>query len=401
MLRIHDIVTRWKGLYLPGVELYADRALVLSGAAVVQDGPIDGYLGWLREVGIGPDEVVRVPGQSPVAEIMGDLRLRRRVRELAERYGSVQFFYTTEQEERLVEALGLGPERAFSPPQAIGDEASCKVAIRRLADGLGLRRHFPFHVICRAFPWEAYAAVYAVMCGDCDFVVLKAPDLASGDGMVRIDRTLDWPMRTLDFLARFAGREIIVEAGYRHVPMSVQWELGSAGPRLAFAADQLIEGDFTHVGNVVSTGALVHVSSDSARCMAEMSAPFARSYWERGYRGVCGFDFMLLPDGRLFLLECNGRVTATTYCWGVVRQLRGRTGDVAVAMSRIRPRGPFASFDALSRELGGSLFDGERGVLPFNVRCLELERPECSVCCVAGDAEGARLLLEETRRRVQ
>lgn len=395
MLRIHDIVTRWKDLYLPGVELYADRSLVLPGAAVVQDGPIDEYLEWLSSVRIGPTEVVRVPGPSPVAEIMADSELLDRAHRLAEEHGTVQFFYVTPDEERLVEKLGLGWDRVFAPPREVGDRASDKAEIRRLGEELGRRSDFPEHVFVSACPDEVGSAVHDIFRGDAEFVVLKVPDLASGDGMAMVHRDGGMSQAALDLMSRFAGREIVVEAGYGHVPMSVQWEIDNDGPRFAFAADQLIEGDFKHVGNVVSTGRLIGTSVRNERRMVEMSRPFARSYWERGYRGVCGFDFMLLPDGRMFLLECNGRVTATTYCWGVVRQLYGRVGDVAVAMSRILPRPSISSFGALRVELGRILFDGRYGVLPMNVRCLGLDRPECTVCCVAADAVSASLLLEE------
>jgi len=401
MLRMHDIVTKWGDLYLPGVELYADRALVLSGAAVVQDGPIDSYLDYLDSVGIGASEVIRVPGASPVRAALEDSALAEQIFRLARQHGGLQFFDVSSDEERLMKQLGLPCELAFNPPAKVAQCAGNKADLRRFGARLGRIDDFPEHYLVSGQLNEVFGAVGNLFNSSCDFVVLKVPALASGDGMLRVERERDWPEAVHEFLVGLNAEEVIVEAGYQHVPMSVQWELSAQGARMVCAADQLIKGTFSHAGNIVSSDRLLTVTDNDTSVMGRMSEPYVQALHEMGYRGVCGFDFMRTErDNRMYLLECNGRVTATTYAFGVARQLMDRLEDWAIVMSRITPRRDIKDFDKLAGELSGMLFDGWRGVLPFNVRLLGLAEPQCIVCCVAPAVHQAMQLLADCESRL-
>jgi len=399
MLRIHDIVTGWGDLCLPGVELYADRALVLGGAAVVMDGPIDDYLEWLRSVGIGPETVIRVPDPSPVRSILDDASLALRIGELARQQGGVQVFDVTEREEDLVRMLDLPPGMFFGPPSGLARQAGNKAELRRLAERLGLRGMFPEYRIVDPALSDIYPAVHWILSSvRPQFVVLKVPDSASGDGMIRLDLTREWPDAVNDFLRKVTG-EIIVEAGYDHWPMSVQWHVDASGCHTVGFSDQLIVNDFTHVGNVISSGDLLHVRPEDAELMTSMTWPLVEYFRTRGYRGVIGFDFMLTLDGRrLLLLECNARVTAMTYALGVAGQISERCPRWSIVMSRLRVGQSISDFSILKRRLGNLMFDERTGVLPFNVRCLGPDQPNCVVCCVSSDIGRSTELLQLATR---
>ncbi|HCC21842.1 hypothetical protein A2480_01495 [Candidatus Uhrbacteria bacterium RIFOXYC2_FULL_47_19] len=395
MLRIHDIVTGWGDLYLPGVGLYADRALLLPEAAVVMDGPIDGYLEWLRSVGIGPETVIRVPDSSPVRSILSDVSLASQIGELARKHGGLQFFDVTEHEENLIEMLDLPPGMFFGPPAKLARQAGNKAELRRLAERLGLRGLFPEYRIVDPTLMAVYPAVHQIFSiARPKFVVLKVPDSASGDGMIRLERTREWPDIVNDFLRKATG-EIIIESGYNHWPMSVQWHINSDGCRVVGFSDQLIVNGFTHIGNVISSGELLHVRPEDRSLMTSMTLPLVEYFRAHGYRGVIGFDFMRTIDGgQLLLLECNARVTAMTYALGVADQISEKCSSWSIVMSRLNVGQSIRDFSSLKERLDGLLFNGRSGVLPFNVRCLDLDQPNCAVCCVSGNVARSTELLQ-------
>ncbi|HTK05325.1 MAG TPA: hypothetical protein VL500_07085 [Candidatus Eisenbacteria bacterium] len=400
MIRIHDLTTGFDGLNVPGIPFYADRALVLRGTAIVSAGPIDEHLAYLKDVDIGANEVVRLDTGRLVADLAAREDARRIVVERARSGSLLQFFSVTGHEERLLDSLGLDWSHTFSAPAAITREANDKAALRRLGERLGSPHVFPRHRVCRpSDTGRVYGMVGELMRSDADFVVLKRPDLASGDGMKLVERCRDWLRHVDPYLAHHAGAaEIIVEAGYEHVPMSVQWELGHDGPSFACATAQLIDESFTHSGNILSSGELPDVTAADVADMRRMSEPFVRHYWDQGFRGICGFDFLRSKDGRRFMLECNGRVTATTYANGIAREVARRTPDWSLVMSNVPASPAVRSFADVRDRLGRRLFDGTKGVLPFNLRCLSLENPKIAVAVVGADVLEAKIILNDVVR---
>lgn len=402
MIRIHDLTTGFEGLSVPGIPFYADRALMLRGTALVRSGPIDDYLAYLRDVDIGPSEVIRLDSDRLVADLATNEGVRAAVLDRVRQGRKLQFFSVTSREEALLDSLGLDWSCVYGAPPRIGAEANDKAELRRLGERLGLTHSFPRHRICGARDTGAvYGAVGTMLAGDeCDFVVLKRPDLASGDGMRLVERRRDWLETVHPYLAQHvAAREIIVEAGFRHVPMSAQWEIGADGPSFACATAQLIDSAFVHLGNVLSSGELPSVSADDVDAMRRMSEPFVRDYWSRGFRGICGFDFLRAErDGRLYMLECNGRVTATTYANGIAREVAHRRDGWAIVMTNVSAASSVRTFDDVRRFLGPALFDGRQGALPFNLRCLALPEPKIALACVGRDVDDATRILRGATR---
>jgi hypothetical protein len=402
MLRIHDLKTGFENLNVAGIAYYADRALILPGTALVQDGAIDGHLEYLADVGIGANAVIRAGTGDIVRDMADDGPAREAILSRVAAGDKIQFFCSTPHEERLLARLGLGWESTFSAPVGVTREANDKASLRRLGLALGRADAFPPHRVVRPAdgPGATYAAVGWLMNDvPCDFVVLKRPDLASGDGMKLVERTREWLPYVDAYLAQHSlAPEIIVEAGFEHVPMSIQWEVHDDGPRYACVTAQLIDETFGHLGNVIANGELPDVDARDAATMRRMSDPFVRHYWERGFRGVCGFDFLRAKNtGETFMLECNGRVTATTYALGLARQVAARVPSWAVMMTNVSAPSSVRSFEDIRRGLGRRLFDGRKGALPFNVRCLQLDEPKFAVCAVGRDVLEASIILHDVK----
>jgi hypothetical protein len=434
LLKIHDLETAWKDLGVAGIHFYTDRALVTpGGVAVVQDGQPKGYLGYLKKVGVGPETVITVTDVSPVAQALKDAALRRTLKDHIDGGMPLQFFCSTGLEDRLVRKLGLDWDDVFSAGPGITDQAGDKAVLRRLAVRLGVADVFPEHRIVRGEQAVLDAVRDIVRSVDCDFVVLKIPDSASGEGMVRLDVGRDfvgsdmgvpadlgphrsrseyrrvrimrsgvWKREVNRFMRQYGRKDIIVEAGYRSGSMSVQCEVYKDGPRFEFASGQLTDGLFVHAGNYIDSAEHIDPSRGPVHEMVRLTEPFVIDFWQRGYRGVCGFDCIRSErDGRVYLLECNSRVTASTYCWAVAQQVRERIGPSwAVLMRNVQPSDRIRSFAVLQQSLGPALFDGEIGALPFNLRCLSLTKPKFTVCTVGRNWQHAGEIFRETVERL-
>ena len=404
MIRIHDLKTAFDGLTALGIQFYADRALVLQGTAVIPDGPIDEHITYLADVGIGAREVIRLKGDVLVNGLMHQSSARDQVIALARGGVKMQFFNVTADEERLVNQLGLHWSDVYSAPAAITVEANDKVRIRRLGETLGVANAFPPYGVHPASDLRGIRETISRLFRSerCDFVVLKRPDLASGEGMIRVQSGPRWSQDVDAYVGdHAAASEIIVEAGFAHVPMSVQWEIDGTHERVVGVSQQLIDKSFLHRGNVIASSQLPDVRDGDVQTMQTISLPFVQHYRKQGYRGVCGFDFLRSTrDDRHYLLECNGRVTATTYAIGIGQQIASRLNTWAIAMSHVETSLSVRSFYHVVQRLGPLLFDGYKGALPFSIRCLQLGKPKLSLCAIGGDAEEATYILDQAKAKL-
>lgn len=408
MFRIHDVMTGFDGLYLSGLKYYSDRALILPGMAIVYDGELDYHIDYLRDVGIGPadirNDIIRIKDDEIVRGIASNPDgISQVLKGYVAAGGRIQFFSTTPHEHALLESLRIPWDAAYNPPADLATEANSKSELRRLGMKLGLKGNFPDFRIIPCLEQSVIDAIADIRSRPGDFVVLKRPDLASGDGMILVPRSGETSKWVEKYVDKHHSREIIVEAGWRHVPMSVQWEVEDDGVHFACASVQLIDDTFEHKGNIIASRDIPRVSPEDIVRMKQISFPVVENYRLRGYRGVCGFDFMKTDhDGSMYMLECNGRITATTYAYGVARQLvdTERLRDWAIVFRKVEIKtNNVRTVRGVHQRLGRRLFDGTTGALPFNVRLLDADYPQFAVCCIGHDAEEATVILRDVKRR--
>ncbi|MBI2099237.1 hypothetical protein HYT45_02350 [Candidatus Uhrbacteria bacterium] len=396
-LRIH--LPNYPELPLPGKERYADRAMLLPGVVFVRAGEeVHDYRRFLNDIGIGAEIVVQVPEDDLFQGILESGELRSAVHCFVLGGGKLQFFNSTAREEMFLQQLGLGWEDTISAPAEISALADNKAALRKLAMELGLTGLFPAHVFCRKRA-EALAGVEMLQKeAEPDFIVLKRPDLASGLGLVKLrtDNPGLLKAQVESYFSKYGeARELILEAGYEHLSLSVLWNIESDDEKPLIVSRQLVDERFVHQGNIISSGLPPEVSVADGGQLVEKSSLLAKALRERGFRGICGFDFMKTRSGNIFCLECNGRITATVYAYGLARQIEAERGHKpwAVHMQNLHPENA-RNFAELRAKLEPDLFDGQYGILPFNVRCLSLAEPKCGLMCVAEGAEEAAFLFE-------
>ncbi len=387
--RWHDISHYEFLKNVAGIEKYPDRALLMDGSfVVVQDGTgLEEYVTYLRRVGLGPDRVEAVPDVTCLADAQW--------KKIFNGSGCLQVFHTTEKAEALLARLGkTWREAAFSPSAELTENTNCKLTLRAVGTLMGVEE-FPPYRVCHS-P-EAAIAASRRLTNHVGRVLLKEPRAASGFGM-RFVRTA---AEIRDFWSQFQPTTpIIVEQAFLpHTPMSLQWELWPAGPLVACATAQIIDADgLTHLGNVIAAGneGLPGVNAADVQVMEEISRPYVAYQWSRGYRGVLGFDFLQAESGRVFLLETNGRVTATSYAMSVARQVADRLNrQWAIAMQILTVSRPkFSGFAELCQAFGQDLFQGQEGIVPFLVR---LWPKKIGIMIVKRTVPAALGLLEKTR----
>lgn len=372
LVRWHNIASSFGKLNVKGIGLYGDRALLMRSplALILNEdhGFIGTYLEYLEQAGIGPERVARVPDLYELDAVAMQMLVDGiRLNDL-----QIQFFHTTRVEEELVRRMGLSwSNYVFGATAALSAETNCKSKLRQVGAELGLRHFFPEHRICHteAEVWQAVRELE----GEGNQLIFKTPRSASGDGMCFIQGSRDME----DFCERYLMQsEIIVERAYSdHFPVSAQWELSADGPKMACSTVQIMAPDGkTHRGNIVCRNDFVlpGASISDLTEIRRLTTPFAEYYWRMGYIGVLGFDLLRNSDGQMFLLETNGRVTATTYALAIGRQVQNVLPNWCVAMEILQPGKQITDFDQLKQLLGSLLYVGQKegGVIPFLTRLL-------------------------------
>lgn len=404
IIRIHN--PSYPELTISGKQFYADRALLLPGVVFVSSGEeISGYHDYLRECGIGASKVYQVAGPDMYSGILGDQDVRGDICRLVGDGYKIEFFNSTSKEEDFVREMGFDWKKdTVSAPAEISIHADNKAWLRSFAKEIQCEQVFPRHSVCRSKA-EVLRELSFISEADPkpDFMVLKKTNLASGLGLVKLRTDMNELLRAqlTDYFNKNGEKaELILEAGYLHAPLSILWDIGERDFSVAAFTRQILDEKFVHQGNIIATHNLPGVSEADRITMVAKTSPFVLAMQKKGYRGLCGFDLMKTRSGYIFVLECNARVTATAYIVGLLRQIRVEHSSRPCALhtQNLYPKNA-VSFKELKTKLGGLVFKGIAGILPFNVRCLALPEPKCGLICIADTAENAAELYSYAANR--
>ncbi|MFA5358253.1 MAG: hypothetical protein WC310_00325 [Patescibacteria group bacterium] len=398
-VHIHDVVASYPLQTVPGLGRYAWRSLLLKGAKVVGRHPsLNDYLAFLKEVKVGNGgEVLTAYDDHLYDVVLGDRNLQREIdRLLCVEDRTLRLFAITENDEKFLRLTGWQKKsEVFAPPLQLSLRANDKAFLRRLAVEKGIGNIFPPFVIVATVDGLARAVERMSRVNDSDFIVVKATNLASGEGMTFTSER----EKAIAFGRKlFANgqKEVIVEAGYDSDSYSMQWELRPRDFRFLGASAQIMSHHGkVHEGNIVSSS-LRQLPGITEREIARMQGrayPLIDWFWRQGHRGIFGIDFIKTKKERrhrLLLLESNARVTASTYPFSVGRQLADRgIVEYGIAARNCYPSSQM-NWDGLVKFLGSDIFDGEKGILPYIPNCL----PEkVGLMAIAPDAPAAEDML--------
>jgi len=419
ILRIHNPMAALPGFGFKGIEAYSTRAMTDSGGVtVVADcggaESLRATHGYLREVGLGPEELVMVK-----APMNGDLyqairesgALTNLVRQLVlDEHYKLEFFCTREDiEHEFVADLGLDWGHVISHPSTLADFWNNKTSVREIARENGLEGVFPTHKVVR--DTVELDETVREMLAEHGEVVIKRPMWASGLGMV-FGTKADIVER---YIVHHGGvpKGTIVERslGVKHTAMSivVRFDGGRAVDRWFTEQECPIgDGSVSHEGSVL--GDMPNVTRVDTNWMMEATAPFyqlvARSHPR--LTGIVNFDCIRAGEER-FIVECNARVTFSTYVHGIRRAVlaaRGikdhtRTSAATCIVGKVTPR-TARDFNAVKSALGPTILKNLRqpGVVPIVLGCLSTAG-YCYLVAV-GDTYGEAFdLMKEARTKLE
>lgn len=416
---------------ISGIGFYPDRAMLLPGVCYLQAGEGEDELreyheNYLNPFGLGASELRFVGGTSLFDGVLSDPEEVSKLRKNMEcPNATLEAFLSTREWERFITSVGVNPHKLRTPARDAMELFDDKEHIRHLASEMGLESYFPQHVFVSGKE-EAWSAIRAYRGRFRDMVVVKRPDLESGQGQILIRPTTSEQV-IWEYLDRYAGgeRRLIVEQGVPGVELSLQWRIS---PRHQvqgrFVSRQYTEGG-VHQGNVIGCKGIdaldAGMGEATRRTVVFLAWQMTRHLIEEGIRrglvGSVGFDLMYNPNtGHLFLLECNTRTTAATYLESVRHQMhlyrnqrpKRRGGPVSAAMRNVYPVDCPSYEDVWNRLKLSSMGDinlhvpgAGYGVVIAMPRLLRLKEPKCLIIACAPNTSGAEQMLTAARNALE
>jgi len=234
-----------------------------------------------------------------------------------------------------------------------------------------------------------------------------------GGASVRFRRGAQFRDDLRSYLGQHGRNEILVEAGFDHWSYSNLVVIrGHRDIRVLGPTRQIVDQETgTHLGNMMMCvadheafpkGLTGHPNDLLLKEDIVTMTLFARRLAEEahlrdeGYEDFLGFDFMKRKsDGGIFALECNARLTASTYPLALAAQLKGRNWGI-VMLNGIPTKA--RNFSEIREKIGRRLFTPtEGGLLPFNIRLMTLVDPCCGMIAVSSSIPEALALMDEAK----
>ena len=409
---------------IPGVERYAERALLLAGqrdVVCVTDEIEPDYLDFLGELGLGPvrGNVLAVSrfGRTGRCQPLWQSLLQsdEALDTLAcilrrHRSGRVHPFIASPGQFELAAALelrsGVPVQVAGGNPQVVA-YADLKHHIRAKAIELGVPVA-PGEVVdlgaagkCRQREYEMLVSAIERRIDPTGRAIIRGTSGAAGSATYCAGRGGEHSSTLARRLAeRGENRIYLVESMVEMTAspnVQMQIDGGSRSIECTGVTDQRWERTLVHGGNLYPS---------RAGCVPEMVAwAHTLAEWLRsaGFVGVAGFDFVeyLDPSGipRAFLAEVNPRVNGATYPLRLAERLNAVQREAglpeigAFVSGTIETRAN--SFAELRDSIDGLLFSTERGegLVPYVTGCLPYGK--CGMVAVAESSSEADELFRE------
>jgi len=391
---IHDMTPYEASLGsdISGIDAYATRALVLGSSVVVvavqndhEEIQICDYHAYLKNHGFGPCEVIILRGSHLLEALLSPTNVTqfKRVQELAQNGHRIQLFAHDSKQHELQERLGVEKVVFLTQDNSTGILLDHKLSVRELAKSIYPKDQNPFAPYCtsRGVSETLKAAIEMMQLHKCVF--LKNPDMEGGVGMMKINRTLRVG-EIHDFCQRHtANREpVLIEAGLvgDAADVSLRYHVEPHEIVAVACTGQYMNGT-QHMGNIISLNqgwsVLPEHWPESVRGSIEeqlwkTANPLVQFASANGYVGNFGVDLRVLyfadsQTFKVYVLECNARVTGATYPIDMLEQAAANLGHsnltVAMYTTKLPKRTSWNKIHNIIEEFGFGYSQGQGIIL--------------------------------------
>ncbi|HTK04474.1 MAG TPA: hypothetical protein VL500_02730 [Candidatus Eisenbacteria bacterium] len=252
------------------------------------------------------------------------------------------------------------------------------------------------------------------------YVILRNRNV-TGEAYVKFHRGRAFTPELRRFLLDHCRNEILVEAGIAGDDFSMQVVVDHGNLRFLGPTKQIVDAEGRHMGNAMvrrfdaslERHGLRRIHKDVMESVSRDLTQWSHTRVNGEYRGVEGYDFRTrAASGDVYLMECNARKTASTYIFGVLAQLEdGRFREPMNLPAEERPNWGIVmlnevptsarSWGAVEEKLGGLLFNGLQGALPFNIRLMKLEKPAVGIVAVGMTLDKAYAVMRLAQRKLK
>jgi len=399
--------------HIPNVAAYAGRGMVIPARlAFMPDRPgtEEGYA-YLHHLGLGPQEVCVYPnGASLFDGVRASCHALKRAVRHAEEDGDAELYIAGPEGWRFLKEIGFRENRILNQPLQLRRQTD-KVGLRRLAGDLELLQVFPAHTFGRTREQIKQEARRLFNAG-CERVVVKHPDLASGEGQYVLQSPDDFrtPKAETFFRTYVNGEiEFVVEEWWGGNDFSAVFTLRERGWTLDFLSGQFMRAvdAVTHLGNCVGsepedTFTGPYRSALVSTLRADLH-PLLKELSLRGYRGKICFDGKWRVDGHYKLFEANARPSASIFPGSVMRQVMLPGERIAASMLAVNLEHALSIEQALDL-FGVDAYDAarRRGVLIGNpISLVDPHHPKLTIITVANTVLASVAQAIEIKRRFE
>jgi hypothetical protein len=144
---------------------------------------------------------------------------------------------------------------------------------------------------------------------------------------------------------------------------NIQYQINASTIKLLGITDQILDANLEHHGNRYPSLAT------QIKKIKINANQIANELRKKGYRGLLGIDFIETIDGKIFAVDINGRVNASTFGLKINNQQKH---FITLTHLNITQK---VNFNKLKQIIGkNNLFDRQTGtgILPYNIGFLEL-----------------------------
>jgi len=407
VIRIHNPMAALPAFWFKGIEAYSTRAMVCpNGITIVADCKNPQLLKeshqYLRELGLGPQEliIVKTPENGDLYQAIIDESNIAEIVDLVTTQGyKIEFFCTRSNiESNFLSRLGLKWTDVVSLPSNLADKWNNKAELReKIGKENGLNHLFPDY--CIVNNKKELLKEFEKMLKRYKRVVIKPPLWASGLGMICGDN-ISIAQRYILQYRDFPVGTIIERFLANHVAMSIvtRFENGQIIDRW-FTEQKCCQNDSSITYNGFIIGNTPRVTKMDEKWMEDATLPFYDIICKEcpSLTGIINFDCLRAGNER-FILECNARVTFSTY----IQEIRKVLGyDKTYLVSRVNPR--VKSFKELTNLLDNLLLKDSKqpgGIIPFGIGCLQ-SAGYCYFIAVAEKYTSAMGLITRARLKIE